>query len=132
MYNTAYCRYSFYSEFYMNWLTYWAKKGVFHLLTKTLMPCCLRHVWTFSTSIIKYWRSGVPTGGSLSRRISRLCNLSWVEAELENWRIEIELLDLESSIESNIKANIKLLAEFLSIKVEFNSSQVLKICINGS
>ena len=32
--------------------------------------------------------------------------LSWVEAKSENWRIEVELLDLESSIELNIEANI--------------------------
>ena len=33
--------------------------------------------------------------------------------------MEVELLDLESSIEWNIEANIEFLAEFLSIKVEF-------------
>ena len=63
----------------------------------------------------KYRRSGVLTRGSLSRRISKLCNLSQVEAESENWRIKIELLDLESSI----KANIELLAKFLSMEVKF-------------
>ena len=63
----------------------------------------------------KYRQSGVPTRGLSSRRILKLCNLSWVEAESQNWKIKVELLDLESSIE----ANIELLAEFLSIKVEF-------------
>ena len=60
-------------------------------------------------------RSGVPTRGSSSRRISKLCNLSRVEAESQNWKIEIELLDLESSIDSNTEANIELLAEFFLV-----------------
>ena len=47
------------------------------------------------------------------------CNLSRVEAKSQNWKIEVELLDLKSSIESNTEANIKLLAEFFGIKVEF-------------
>ena len=38
----------------------------------------------------KYRRSGVPTWGLPSRRISKLCNLSRVEAELQNWKIEVE------------------------------------------
>ena len=36
-----------------------------------------------------------------------------------NGKIEVEFLDLKSSIESNIKTNIELLAKFFSIKVEF-------------
>ena len=44
---------------------------------------------------------------------SRLDVRRRVEAESQNWKIEVELLDLESSIEANIEANIELLAEFL-------------------
>ena len=45
----------------------------------------------------KYPRSGVRTRGSSSRQISKLCNLSRVEAESQNWKIEVELLDLQSN-----------------------------------
>ena len=68
--------------------------GLIVLLRETLVRSMAR----------KYQRSGVSTRGSSLRRISKLCNLSRVEAELENLRIEVKLLDLES--------NIELLAEF--------------------
>ena len=61
--------------------------------------------------VSKYRRSGVPNPGSSSRRISELCNLSRVKAKSQNWKIEVELLDLESSIESNTEANIEFLLE---------------------
>ena len=54
----------------------------------------IKQVCQNQTSDTKYRRSGVPTWDSSSRRISKLCNLSRVEAESENWRIEVELLDL--------------------------------------
>ena len=45
---------------------------------------CIIIVW------IKYRRSGVPTRGSSSWRTSKLCNPSQVEAESQNWKIEVE------------------------------------------
>ena len=45
----------------------------------------------FRSSVFsKYRRSRVPTRGSSWRRISKLCNLSWVKAESQNWKIEVE------------------------------------------
>ena len=49
----------------------------------------------------KYRQSGVTTQDSSTRRISKLCSLSWVEAESENWRIGVE-----SSIKSIIESII--------------------------
>ena len=50
----------------------------------------------------KFQQSGVPTRDSSFRRIPKLCNLSLVKAELLNWWIDVELLDIESNIQSSI------------------------------
>ena len=63
----------------------------------------------------KYWRSGVPTRGSSSRGIPKLCNQSRVEAKSLNCWIKVELLNREP----NIELNTDLSAKFFSIKVEF-------------
>ena len=74
-------------------------------------PICLK--WANQSGngyhlIIRHKKMGPSNIGEAGSRLEirrrgeykKFCNLPQVEAESENWKMEVELLDLESSIES--------------------------------
>ena len=64
-----------------------------------------------SAVLTKYRRIGVPTQDSFSSRIIKVCSLSRVESESENWRIGVELFGVQSNNESSIEAIIESIIE---------------------
>ena len=70
-----------------------------------------------------FWRSGVPTRDSLSRRILKVCALSWVEARFWNHKIVFTRSTNTSPVQkwSNTKVNTQILIRVMPnfVKADF-------------